>query len=94
MNMKPLIIFAICGFSAMADDNLTLINNGKADQAISNLKSQIAENPKDTKAHQLMALAYLRQTKLSEAGEEAKTALDLGPDCADAHVVAARVSIA
>lgn len=92
--MRPLIIIALCGFTALAaDDNLSLINKGKADQAIANLKSQIAENPKDGKAHELMALAYLRQNKLNEAMEEAKTAVQLSPDSAGAHVAAARVHI-
>lgn len=91
--MRPLIVIAICAFSAVSEDNLSLINKGKADQAISNLKSEIAGNPKDGKAHELMALAYLRQNKLNEALEEAKTALRLSPDSSDAHVAAARVYI-
>ncbi|BDC49557.1 hypothetical protein F183_A18730 [Bryobacterales bacterium F-183] len=89
--MRPLIIIALCGFSAVSEDNLALINKGKADQAISNLKSELAENPKSGKSHELMALAYLRQNKLNDAAEEAKKALELSPDEASTHVAAARV---
>ncbi len=98
LQMKFSALVAMIGFSTfsllLADDNLALINNGKADQAISNLKAEIAKNPDDSKAHELLALAYLRQNKLSDASQEAGKSAELDGHSASAQVAIARVDIA
>jgi tetratricopeptide (TPR) repeat protein len=75
------------------EDNLTLINKGKADEAIGKLQQELAANPDNARAHELLALAYLRQTKLDPAGKEAEKAVSLG-ESASTRVTSARVAIA
>lgn len=94
--MKPAILLAMSSvlFAVDHDAALRLINQGKAEEAAATLRGEIESSPKDARAHELLAQAYLKLNKLDEANQEASTAAGLEPESASVHVTVARIAIA
>ena len=77
------------------EDNLGLINKGRAEEAVVNLQTAIEAEPENPRAHELLALAYLRLNKLDSAQTAATKAAELASDQAlSVRITAARVAIA
>jgi tetratricopeptide (TPR) repeat protein len=91
MNLAVLMALFV---SSDLEENLSLIQRGRADEAISSLRKVLESAPENGRAHELLALAYLRQNKLEIAETEAAKALELNTGSTSAHITAARIAIA
>ena len=80
--------------SSDIEDNLNLINRGRADEAVASLRKVLEDTPDNGRAHELLALAYLRQNKLDIAEKEVAQAVELESGSTSARITAARVAIA
>ena len=93
--MRSLVMLSLLMFGSVDIDHaLTLINQGKTDEAIAALREELDKHPENARAHELIGLAYLKQNRVNEAEKEAQRAVELSQDSASAHVALARVAIA
>ena len=94
--MRPtfLALLITMFLSSDIEENLTRINQGHVEEAITSLRKVLEESPDNARAHELLALAYLRQNKPEQAEKEAAQAVELASDSVSARITAARVAIA
>jgi tetratricopeptide (TPR) repeat protein len=93
--MRSLVVLSLLVFGAVdVEHALTLINQGKTDEAIAALREELDKSPDNARAHELIGIAYLKQNRLNEAEKETQRAVELSPESAGARVALARVAIA
>jgi tetratricopeptide (TPR) repeat protein len=93
--MRSLVLLSLLVFgSADVEHTLTLINQGKTDEAIVALREELDKNPDNARAHELIGLAYLKQNRLNEAEKETQRAAELSKDSVTTQIALARVAIA
>ncbi len=86
---RPSIIFsALLAFVLTlpaAPDGVTLLQNGKADEALKLLSSQIQNNPNDARAYNLQARVYFQLERWDEAVRAAERSVALSPQESQYH---------
>lgn len=79
---------------ALFNLGVTLLESGRADEAIRWLTAARREDPTRADTHYYLGMALLRQRRLDEARESLRKALDLEPRHAGAHIALAKVYLA
>jgi tetratricopeptide (TPR) repeat protein len=77
------VVPAVC-MSAEADATM-LLQNGRADEALLALNSQIRKNPNDARAYHVMARTYFQLEHWEEAIRAAEKAVELAPQESEYH---------
>lgn len=78
-----LILVTLPGVSA--PDALLLLQNGRADQALQALNSQVQANPNDARAYNLMSRVYFQLGQWDDGVRAAERAVALAPDNSEYH---------
>lgn len=96
--MKKILLAVAAISTVMAFDDVessvSLMKDGKVDEAVSMIRKEIEQHPDNARAHELLALAYLKQNKLEDAEASARASIERNAESPSAHVSLARVAIA
>jgi tetratricopeptide (TPR) repeat protein len=81
-----LAAFVLLSVSALAaPDAMSLLQNGKADQALQVLNSQVQRNPNDAEAYNLMGRVYFQLEQWDDAIRVAEKSVALAPGNSEYH---------
>jgi tetratricopeptide (TPR) repeat protein len=83
---RALAAFVLLSLSALAaPDAMSLLQNGKADQALQVLNSQVQRNPNDAEAYNLMGRVYFQLEQWDDAIRVAEKSVALAPGNSEYH---------
>jgi tetratricopeptide (TPR) repeat protein len=74
---RLLVFFACLSLCAGALDAHTLLNEGQANRAIATLNQQLAANPRDAEAHNLLCRVFYQEERWDKAVSECERAVEL-----------------
>jgi tetratricopeptide (TPR) repeat protein len=80
-----LLLLALSVPGAAGPDAMSLLQNGRADQALQVLNSQIQANPNDARAYNLMSRVYFQLEHWDDAIRVAEKSVALAPDNSEYH---------
>ena len=86
-----LLLLALSVPGAAGPDAMSLLQNGRADQALQALNSQIQANPNDARAYNLMGRVYFQLEHWDDAIRAAEKSVALAPDVSEYHQWLGRV---
>lgn len=88
--LSRLALLLLTLVAAAESDPMSLLQNGKANQALQALKSQVQNNPSDARAYNLMARVYFQLGRWDDAVQAAEKSVSLAPQVSEYHQWLAR----
>src|SRR5689334_2407049 len=76
---RLLVPFVCLPLFASSSDVRTLLNEGQANRAIAVLNQQLAANPRDAEAHNLLCRVFYQEERWDNAVPECERAVSLAP---------------
>ena len=75
--LRLLLFFASLSLCASSSDAYTLLTDGQANRAIATLNQQVAANPRDAQAHNLLCRVFYQEERWNNAVSECERAVAL-----------------
>ncbi|HEX7961321.1 MAG TPA: tetratricopeptide repeat protein [Terriglobales bacterium] len=77
--LRLLLFLASLSLSASSSDAYTLLTDGQANRALATLNQQVAANPRDARAHNLLCRVFYQEERWDNAISECERAVALDP---------------
>src|SRR5215469_931950 len=77
--LRLLLFFASLSLCASSSDAYTLLTDGQANRALATLNQQLAANPRDAEAHNLLCRVFYQEERWDNAIPECERAVAVDP---------------